>query len=74
MFEVLNSAYIVPIGAFVLAGVLTGFGVWKKVREAEMAHERELRIREMEHAQRMKELELEGQRLSAAPKPNAPAE
>ncbi|WLT32317.1 hypothetical protein [Geothrix sp. PMB-07] len=68
MFEVLNSAYIVPLGAFVLAGVLGGFGVWKKVRDAEMAHERELKIKEMEHAQRMKELELEGQRLAAGPK------
>ncbi len=64
MPEVLSTAYIVPLGAFVLAGVITGFGVWKKVRDAELAHERELRFREMDHAQRMKELELEALRLT----------
>jgi hypothetical protein len=62
MSEILSSAYIVPLGAFVLAGVLGGFGIWKKVREAELAHERELRLKEMEHALRMKELELEALR------------
>jgi len=64
MFEILNSAYIVPLGAFVLAGVLGGFGIWKKVREAELAHDRELRLKEMEHAQRMKEMELEALRAT----------
>jgi hypothetical protein len=62
MSEILSSAYIVPLGAFVLAGVLGGFGVWKKVREAELTHERELRLKEMEHAERMKTLELEALR------------
>lgn len=64
MFEILSSAHIVPLGAFVVACVLGGFSVWKKVREAELAHEREMRTKEMEHAQRMKELELETLRAS----------
>jgi hypothetical protein len=67
MSEILSSAYIVPLGAFVLAGTIACFGIWKKVREAELAHERELRLKEMEHAQRMKELELEALR-AAKPK------
>lgn len=64
MAEILSSAYIVPLGAFVLAAILGCAGVYKKVRDAEMAHERELRLREMEHSQRMKELELEALRLT----------
>jgi hypothetical protein len=59
MLEILSSAFIVPVVAIAFGCVLGGLGIWKKVREAELAHEREMRIKEMDHAQRMKELELE---------------
>lgn len=65
MQEILSSSFIVPLGAFLLAGVTGCFAIWRKVREAELAHDRELRLKEMEHAQRMKELELEGLRLKS---------
>lgn len=64
MSEILSSAQIVPLGAFVVACVLGGMGIWKKVRESELAHEAQMRQREMDHAQKMKELELEALRLS----------
>lgn len=64
MNEFLASGHIIPLGAFVVACVLGGMGIWKKVRESELAHEQIMRIREMEHAERMKTLELETLRAS----------
>jgi hypothetical protein len=63
MIDLLNSPYIVPLGAFAVAIAAVGFGGWRKVREAELRHATEMRLKEMEHEVRIKELELEKARL-----------
>jgi hypothetical protein len=62
MTNILNSAYIVPLGAFVVAIAALGFGAWRKVREMEIRHDAEMRQKEMEHQIKMKELEIEAAR------------
>ena len=68
MHEILYSPFIVPLGAFVVAIVAISFGVWKKVREQEMSHEREMRQKEMDHQLKLKAMDLEMARLKE-PKP-----
>jgi len=63
MHEALFSPYIVPLGAFAVAIAFGGFAAWRKVREHELRHEFELRQKEMEHQQKMKEMDLEMARL-----------
>ncbi len=62
MHDVLFSPYIVPLGAFAVAIAAIGFGTWKKVRDREMEHERDMRQREMEHQVKLKAMELEAGR------------
>ncbi len=64
MHEILFSPYIVPVAGIILGGSVIGFGIWRKVREKELAHE--LRMKELAHELRMKELELEALRLKAS--------
>ena len=40
-----------------------GFAAWRKVREMELRQEAELRQKEMDHQQKMKEMDLEMARL-----------
>lgn len=63
MPDFLFSPFIVPTVA-ILAGVaFIGTSAWRKVREKEMLLDQELRLKEMEHQQKMKEMELELARL-----------
>jgi hypothetical protein len=57
--ESLISPYIIPLGAFVMVVLLMALESMKGVREEELEAYRELRIREMDHLRRMKELEVE---------------
>lgn len=66
MREIFFSPFVVPMGAFVVAIVAIGFGVWKKVREHELRHEYDLRQKEMDHQIKLKEMDLELARLKAA--------
>lgn len=48
MHGIFSSPFIVPVVA-ILAGVAyMGIQAWKKVREAELAQEREIRLKELE--------------------------
>lgn len=63
MLEILRSPFIIPLGAFVVAIAAVAIGSWKKVRELELNHDFELRLREMEHERKLKEMDLEIARL-----------
>lgn len=62
---------LIPVVA-IISGVImiiaiVALGVWHKTRERELQIHQEMRIREMDHQRRMKELELEVEKLKAAP-------
>jgi len=62
---------LIPVVA-IISGVImiiaiVALGVWHKTRERELQVHQELRIKEMDHQRRMKELELEVEKLKAAP-------
>jgi hypothetical protein len=59
----LNNPFIVPLGSFVMVVLIVGLLTMRKMREKELAAHQELRLREMEHERRMKELEIEKARL-----------
>jgi hypothetical protein len=56
--ELLQSPFIVPLGAFVMVVAVVIVESLKRLREKELEALRELRVREMEHQQRMRELEV----------------
>jgi hypothetical protein len=56
--ELLQNPLIVSLGAFVTVVAVVIVDCVKKLREKELDAQRELRVREMEHLQRMRELEV----------------
>lgn len=73
MIELLQSPVVVPLGAFVTAIVIVIVEGVKRLREREVEIQRELRVCEMEHLQRMRELDaaLEGERKRGVGAPAA---
>ncbi len=65
--EILQNPFIVPLGAFVTVVAIVIVESLRRLRENELDAQRELRLREMEHQQRMKELDaaLERERTRA---------
>jgi hypothetical protein len=63
--HLLNNPLIIPLSAFVVITVLLILDSTRKLRESEIAAYRDLRIREMEHLRRIKELEIEHARLAS---------
>ena len=61
----LFNPQIIPLGAFVMVVFLVGLESIKRMRENELQAYRDLRIREMEHWRRMKELEVEQARAAS---------
>lgn len=59
MEAILNSPFIVPLGAFALAAIIVGFTVWGRTRQRELQIQHDLRLQQMEHERKMKELEIE---------------
>lgn len=59
MHELLHTPYIVPLGAFAVAIVAIVTGVWKRMKEEELRHDREMREKEMAHQVKLKQMELE---------------
>ena len=55
--EFLQNPSIVSLGAFITVIAVVVVESFKRLREKELEAHRELRIRELEHQQRMKELE-----------------
>jgi hypothetical protein len=52
---------------------IIGIIFWYKVRERELAVQQDMRIREMEHQRRLKELDLELEKAKAAQVPGKAA-
>ncbi len=62
--QFLNSPLIIPLGAIVMVVFLMAFDSIKGVRENEIHAYCDLRVREMEHLRRIKELEVEHARAT----------
>jgi len=59
----LHSGLIVPLGAFVMVILIVAIVAMKNMREKELLAHQQLRMQEMEHERKMKELEIEKARL-----------
>jgi hypothetical protein len=57
------GAFVVPLGAFIMVVLIVGIKVMGRTRERELEAHRDLRMREMEHERRLKELEIEKAKL-----------
>ncbi len=60
--EILQSPFVIPLAAFLTVVAIVVVDSVKKLRERELDAGRDLRVREMEHQQRMEELEAACQR------------
>jgi hypothetical protein len=59
----LHNPYLIPLGAFAMVVLIVAIAHLSKTREKELVAHQELRIREMEHERKMKELEIEKARI-----------
>lgn len=60
MCNILSSPAIIPVVGLLSGVAYVAITAWKKLREQELAQEKELRILEMEHRERMKSAEMKG--------------
>ena len=67
MEDLIHSPFIVPLGAFAMVAIIVTVVVWSKARMKEMEVDRDLRLQQMEHERRMKELEIEKMKVERAP-------
>lgn len=58
-----DPGILVPLGAFVMVIIIVAIQAVRRMRERELAAHQELRMREMEHERRLKELDVEKARL-----------
>jgi hypothetical protein len=58
--------YLIPIAAMLMVVAIVGIVFWHKAREKELQFHQDLRLKELEHQRRMKEIELEIEKLKAA--------
>ena len=61
--QLLTHPFIIPLGGFVMVICIVAITMAHKNREKELDYE--LRLRELEHAKKMKEMDLEMARLKA---------
>ncbi len=59
-------AFLVPITGILMPVLIVAIVFWHKGRQKELQAHMDLRMREMEHAQKMKQLELEIEKAKAA--------
>jgi hypothetical protein len=57
------SPFVVPLGVFAMVVLIVAITHIVKIREKEMEVHQKLHIEEMEHQRRMRELELELERI-----------
>lgn len=57
--------FLIPIAGMVMVVAIVGIVFWYKAREKELLYHQDMRVREMEHQRRMKELELEVEKVKA---------
>jgi hypothetical protein len=55
--------FMIPLGAFVMVVLIVGIVHFGKMREKELQAHQELRMHEMEHERKLKELEIEKARI-----------
>jgi hypothetical protein len=67
MDNLLHSPFIVPLGAFAMVAIIVSVSAWAKARHRELDVQHDLRLREMEHLQKMKELEIERLKVGKGP-------
>jgi hypothetical protein len=58
-------ALLIPIAAILMPLGIVGIVFWYKARDKELQFHQDLRIRDMEHQKKMKELELEIEKTKA---------
>jgi len=63
--ELLESPFVIPLGAIVTVGAVVIVESVKKLREKELEVQRKLRLREMEPPPRIKELDVAFERARA---------
>jgi hypothetical protein len=61
-----HIVFFIPIAGMAMIVAIIGIIFWYKVRERELAVQQDMRIREMEHQRRLKELDLELEKAKAA--------
>jgi len=57
---------LTPLAGMAMVVAIVGIVFWFKAREKELLFHQDLRLKEMEHQRRMKEIELEIEKLKAA--------
>lgn len=69
MRELFFSPFVIPVAAFVMVVCIVALTQWHKVRERELQHEYDLRLKEMEHQQKMKAMEIDLVKAKSAEPP-----
>ena len=54
-----DAGIMVPLGAFAMTIIIVAIAVFGRMRERELRAHQELRMREMEHERKLKELEVD---------------
>ena len=57
--------FLIPIAGMLMVIGIVGIVFWYKARDRELQFHQDLRLKEMEHQRRMKELELEVEKVKA---------
>jgi uncharacterized membrane protein (DUF106 family) len=57
--------FAIPVVGMLMVAVIVGIVFWYKARDKELMYHQDMRMREMEHQRRMKELELEVEKVKA---------
>lgn len=60
---ILFNPLMIPIAAFLMTVIIVAIVMWQKAREKELQYHQEMRLREMEHQLKMKELEVDMEKL-----------
>ena len=64
--EPAQLAFLIPIAGMAMVVAIVGIIFWFKARQKELEFHQEMRLREMEHQRRFKELEVEMEKLKAS--------
>ena len=59
----MNPGVVVPLGAFLMVIIIVALTNFRKMREKELLAHQDLRLREMEHERKLKEMEIEKAKL-----------
>ena len=68
-----NLIQLLPFAAILMPIVIVGIVFWFKAHEKDLQFHQDLRIREMEHQRKMKELEIELEKTKAQRAPGQAA-